>query len=854
MDAQGGLTLATLIPSPDFMLEGIPLHTTKAASNAGIHLRHRPAVFAEAQGFVEGRTARLDADFVELRKIEDSWQVARGTLDKPLDFAKTHGLEGCTALRFAMSSESSLVVCRRGVDETVTLLASDKRALDFRQLPGVVAGRFSDVRVAAVAAHRFVATGLCAPSSPQPTPLAQTLINKKSYTSCHPKAPVAVELSQPSPKSAQALALGPVTAAGAQLTAPAIGVSPDGSRVAFVARSSMTQPWQLYYSTDGGKTFGAQSIDELPTTGAPESHQPKPAMTKAETREIQSLAFAEDASLSLVLKDGDTPVVFNFDDRGSLMAAAMPPPGVSRLDAVGSRILAVSLTERDVYESLDRGASFELVGHLPAAACLTWLPCAVICTTRGCLIGERFTRISWGGRGAYPLDIAGNPEAAAFEPKTERVLFRTPVVCQSSNKGSTAGLTHAPLSEQTSLAETLWMSPWQDWKKGSAGVFRVQRGRNQVEESMAFGPVSHAERAGLAVNFNDAGLAFLRSAAVPKVGEAFGELELGWMTYKLPNWLHARFRDAVPTKNGDSYLLGIDKARKLLPSQLSVSGNGVFVQPHADEEYTLGATFVTPGKSRALQKIAWPVERIRDQQLLAVGDAWLAFAFDETGSILLRARSGAVADAQDGAWEFTAQTVANPFASRSAIEDQVNPYYGGGRPYLILGAAARGRQLQSIELHELTSTKAPLGPPVRLLLPASLNEPPPACTARDRRELTRLVVPLLPAAARAIGFRDGKDQVHWLVADRAVMYASEVRACLDVLWAETLPGMTPIHAVIPLEDSRHAWVFLSKRAKGESKIDAQPVECRFDSAANPPPEFETRTQARFNLEQLHLGD
>ena len=305
----------------------------------------------------------------------------------------------------------------------------------------------------------------------------------------------------------------------------------------------------------------------------------------------------------------------------------MAPPGVSRVDAVGSRILAVSLSERNVYESMDRGASFELVGHLPAAACLTWLSCPVVCTSLGCLIGERFTRVGWGGRGASNLDIAGNPEIydPDFERPTERVAFRTPFVCEhnATIEPAAANLAHAPLPEQLSLAEILWYNPWQDWTKGGAGVFRALRGRTRVEQIPAFAPILHAEQAGLATNFNDAGLAMMRSTQLPRVGDAMGDLEIAWMKFQRPNWVHSRFRDGAPMQAGDSYMFVANHARRLLPAQLSVSGDGVFVEPHADEPQQ-GSYFITANASQHLERIPWPAERVHELQLTKEHGAWQA--------------------------------------------------------------------------------------------------------------------------------------------------------------------------------------------------------------------------------------
>jgi hypothetical protein len=867
VDEQGDFGFTALLPNPASETAGIVFRNSKTAFVQENKLRHAPAEFAEAQGFTEGRATRSGFEIVELRQLDGSWHVGAGPLDKPLLFSKTQGLEDCSALHLSVSTQLSLAICRHGdrreATQELSLRVSDNHAQHFVSLPGTVSGSFNNSQIAVLGRDRFVATGLCAPQDSRQV-VAPTssyhLTNAKQYSNCVPKAPVIIHLIHAPTGGETTVQVVPVAAPGAHIVASPVAASRDGQLVAFVARANANSHWQLFFSDDAGKLFVPHSLDALPVTGAAPTTGSGATRGKdhRETRVIQSLNFAEDRSLSLVLRDGDSPIIFNFDDRGGLIAVAMAPVGVARADAVGSRILAVSLTERAVYESLDRGASFELVGHLPAAACLTSLSCPVVCSTLGCLIGERFTRVSWGGRGASTLDIAGNPETASAysEPPTERVAFRTPLLCQpiATRDAPVPVLTHAPLPEQTSLAETLWYSPWQDTLKGSAGVFRARRGRTQVDELPAFMPIVHPERAGFAASFHDAGLAILRSTQLPKQGEALGELEVAWMRFERQSWAHARFRDAVPMKSSDSYLYGLDRARRLLPAQLSVSGEGVFVQPHADAEQQLGSYYITTAGSTQLEHIAWPFLRLRVQQTIKDKDAWRAYAWDETGTVLLRAEKSFTAGAIEGSWEFSAQTVANPSSSPLAIRNQVSAYWGGSRPFLVLGAAARGHQLQSLTAHELTSNKRPLGPALQLPLPASLNEPPPACRAEDRRELVRVVVPLLPTAARPMGIQDSNHKTHWLVANHAVVYASQSRACVDALWAETLPGTTPMHAVVALGELQKAWLFRSKRLKGDEKVEVEAIRCQMDAAANPPPELETRTQARWNLDKLPLSE
>jgi hypothetical protein len=826
-----------------------------------IKLRHPPASFVEVQAFTEGRAAQLGLNIVELRKSGDFWHVAVGRIDEPFAFTQTQGLGGCAALRLSLSSGTTAAICRnddgKGKSVALSLRVSDGSAQNFTQLTGPIFGRFNDVRVAALDDRHILATGLCAPDNSLAVEpgKSQSLVNAKHIPDCVPKSAVLIELTNNMPGKPRTFSLKSVTAPGAYVTASPPAASRDGQLAAFVARPATSGPWQLYLSVDAGKTFVPHPIDTLPITGASPSQRPRREGNPHEQRSVQSLHFADDRSLSLVLKQEDTPIAFNFDDRGNLIAAAMPPPETSRMDAVGSRILAVSLTRRDVYESMDRGANFELVDHLPAAACLTLLGCPVVCGSSGCLIGERFTRLSWGGSGALPLDIAGNLEANPpnLEPQTEPVAFRATLMCKHDGAAihNLYSVHRAPMAEQVGLQDTLWYSPWQDFVKGSAGVFRARRGRPYVEQLPAFAPIVTAQAAGLTSSFNDEGLAFLRSKRVPNVGDALGELEISWLKFQRPAWLHARFRDALPIKMNDTYLYGAGRARRLLPALLSVSGDGVFVQPHADDEHQLGAYFATTRGVIPIEKIPWPLERVRDQHLTKGPEFWQIHAFDETGAVLLRGQKALSADINHNAWEFVAQTVANPRGSSSDIHERVHPYWGGNQPVLFLGTAARGRELQALSIHSLTSGAQPLGPAISITPPASLSDPPPPCDARDRSEFTRVVVPLLPSAARAVGIEGTDAKLSWLVAQQAVLYAGTSRSCVDVLWAESLPGTNPVTAVIALNDLREGWLFRTRRVNGEDKLEAQPMRCQYDvTGKKPPPELETRAQVRWNLDNF----
>jgi hypothetical protein len=350
--------------------------------------------------------------------------------------------------------------------------------------------------------------------------------------------------------------------------------------------------------------------------------------------------------------------------------------------------------------------------------------------------------------------------------------------------------------------------------------------------------------AGLAMNFDDAGIAFLRAKNVPKVGDAFGELELATLVFKRPTWVHARFRDAQTLKNQDFYLLAAGNARRLLPGLLSATRDGVFVEPHADG----GAVqFVTPAASVTVGRVPWPVARVRDEHWTKIKGSWQVYALDETGSVLLRAEKPIAPNARE--WSIAARTIASPHAFRKP-EQAAHLRWGEAQPTLVLARSERGHRLKGFTTQRLTADAALMGPSFEVTLPDALSEPPPACLSKDRREMTRVVLPLLPQAARGIQIVETGQPNRWLVATQAVIYASPKRVCVDALWAETLPGSPAMNAVVALEDTNHAAVF---RTDGGT-LRVMPAQCHLDAHANPPPEYETRLQARWNLEHLPLGD
>ena len=869
LDPDGRLRLLALLPAQASASQEFSVSDARRARETEAKLHEQPAVTADVRALEEGRAVFEGKDWLELRLRDTGWFAARGRFDEPLNLTKTEGLDDCRALKVAVRGSEILVVCQTHAakpgSDALPVRVADTSTMRFAPL-AAVQGSFTQVQLAALDANRILATGLCAsPTAGAPTTSGseRQLLNAKRVAGCIAQAPAMLTWHRATTPGVS-VTVEVLTAPGAHLAAPPLAVSEDAQSAAFVAREVSGGPWQLYLSTDHGHTFSAHPIDGLPATGAataaPPAHM---GSSSADARIVQSLHFGEDRSLGLVMRNGDGPITYNFDDQGQLMAASSPPPEVSRVDAVGTRILAVSLTQRNVYQSLDRGASFELVAHLPAAACGNYAACPVICRTAGCLIGERFTRVSWGPEGTESLDIAGNPEKRVLEDElpTERVSFKTPVVCEAQSAAQFTGrFARPPSADQVSIGDMLWYSPWQDFGTATAGMYSVKRGQGTAANARALVPAEFRETsgsgsfvsadAGLGMSFDDAGLVFMRSRRVPKLGEPLGELELASWLFKRPTWVHSRFRDAQTLSNSEFYLLGGDQARRLLPALLSATRDGVFVQPHAEAVSVDEAHLVTPVAATKLDRIPWPLERVRDVHWSKVKNSWQVYAVDETGSVLLRATKPIAATGEAVAWTFAARTIANPRFSSLRPEQQVQLRWGEPQPTLFLARATRGKRLQSVFAQQLTADAALLGSGFDVTLPELLSETPVACSARDRRELTRVVLPLLPQAARGVQVLESNQPARWLVATQAVIYASPKRTCLDALWAESMPGSPAVTAVVGLDELGHATVFRSHT----DGLRATPARCRFDAHASPPPEYETRMQARWNLDHLPLRE
>lgn len=863
LDDDGGLRLFALLPGRQSPAQEYRIADAKAATAAQVKLRAEPVLMPDVRALDEGRAVWTRNEWLELRPDNGGWYLARGRFDAPLNVIRTRGLDDCEAVKLAFHSPRLLVVCQTRQAKPglpLQVRVADATASNFVAVMDAKGG-LPRVHLAALDANRVLAAGLCLPAVTTPVrsdPQRRRWMTAKHANDCADHGLAVISL-KPNASRVQAL-LRPVTAPGANLVAAHLAVSEDGRAAAFVARSRPDAAWQLYLSADGGESFSAHAIDGLPAPGASRlSGVTRTVPDTSEGRSVQSLNFGEDRSLALVLRNGDAPVVYNFDDRGQLIASSLTPPEVSRVDAVGTRILALSLTQRNVYQSLDRGASFELVGHLPVPACRNYPACPVICRSAGCLVGERFTRVSWGSPGPEPLDIAGNPEQHRFEnqPVTERVTFRTPITCEVQSAAPFVGKSaRAPTAEQVSVGDLLWYAPWQDWTRASAGTYSQRRGLDRVASVQALAPSVLTESteagavpadAGLAADFDDQGLAFLRSKKVPKLGEPFGEVELAWMLFKHPVWIHSRFRDVEPLENHDFYLLGAGKARRLLPSLLSANRDGVFVSLHAEPRTT---KFVTNASVTTLDRVPWPIERVRDEHWTKFKGSWHVYAMDETGAVLLRASRPIEAKRDASTWSFVALTVSNPRSAIPRLEQRVQLHTVEPTPILLVAQSSRDERLASISARHLTPDAAMLGPAFGVSLPAALGEPPVACSARDRRQMSRVVLPLLPHAARGIQVVERSKAARWLVATQAVLYANAERTCLDALWADTLPGSPAVNAVVEIGNLGHATIFRSQ----SDHLQASPARCKFDPHAAPPPEYETRLQARWNLENLPLGE
>lgn len=878
LDTDGRLRLLALLPAQGPASQEFSVSDVRRAREIEIKLQKLPAVTADIRALEEGRAVFEGKDWFELRLHDTGWFAARGRFDEPLRLTKTEGLDDCRALKVAVRGWDSVVLCQTHAakpgSDSLQVRVADSSAMKFTPLAATqrngrrttVQGSLSQVHLVALDSNRILATGLCASpvaGASTPSGLKRQLLNAKRVAGCVAQAPVVLTWHRGAAPGVP-VTVAAVPAPGARLAALPLAVSEDAQSAAFVAREAAGDPWQLYLSTDQGRSFTAHSIDGLPATGTGTSAPPAHMGTRnADNRVVQSLNFGEDRGLGLVMRNGDGPVTYNFDDRGQLIAASLPPPEVSRVDAVGMRILAVSLTQRNVYQSLDRGASFELIAHLPAAACVNYAPCPVSCRAAGCLIGERFTRVSWGPEDTELLDIAGNPEKRELEDdlRTERVSFRTPLVCEVRSPAQFVGkFARPPSVDQVSVGDMLWYSPWQDFRTASAGLYWVRRGQDIPANARALAPTEFRETsgsgqfvpadAGLGMSFDDAGLVLMRSRRVPKVGEPLGELELASWLFKRPTWVHSRFRDAQALSNSEFYLLGGDQARRLLPALLSATREGVFVQPHAEAVSVDEAHLVTPVAATGLDRIPWPLERVRDVHWSKVQGSWQVFALDETSSVLLRATKPVGATGKDTSWTFAARTIAMPRFSSLRPEQQIQLRWGESQPTLFLARATRGKRLQSVSAQSLTTDAQLLGASFEVTLPELLTEAPPACSARDRRELTRVVLPLLPQAARGVQILESNLPARWLVATQAVLYASPKRTCLDALWAESMPGSPAISTAIGLDQLGHATVFRSQ----PDGLRAAAAQCHFDAHAAPPPEYETRMQARWNLDHLPLRE
>lgn len=743
--------LADQLHSDGFTVEG----TAPATDVAAPRLHHDPAIWADARAMELGRATFLTEQWYELTHRDDGWYFAWGRFDQPLQLDQVPALKACSDVRLSVHSATAAALCLPPRDQEpssrVTLHIWPLRHLDKRvEYKGELRGPLKDIRLQLLDPARAIVTGAASPlpgASASSRPHVAQLLNRKQW---HSETPVVPLMLSWTPNAEGRLHAEPISLPATRAEGE-VAVSDDGRDVAFIARATPAGPLQLLLSSDGGRNFAAHSIEGAPVTAEPRLAQlPNRRGPSDATLQVKSLAFGDDRSLALVAKDGDAPIIYNFDSSGGLVATSLAPPEVSQVGAAGTRILAMSMTQRHVYQSLDRGASFELVGHLPAAACLPHMTCPIICRSAGCIVGDRFTRSSW-GTSPDKLDFAYDDEerVARAQPVTARVMLRPSLMCRLASSQSTP-VPRAPSAGDMGWTSELWQLPLS--AAARCGV-RARRGGTTIEQ--------------------------------------------------------------VPCANGGT---------------------------------NLGATY-EPQEARTWGPIGWPLPAI-EAVWHRFKNGWSVFALDDSRSLLLRATHSALPGTPMGAWQIAARTIAS--GQQPMTQREYNRLAKGpSGPVLLLATAASGRQLTDLTVFPLTSDEQLLGAPFSVQLPHAFDEPPARCTARDRQTLVRVSVPLLPDAARGVALEDDRGALQWLVATHATLFAGPKRTCVDSLWAETLPGLTSANAVIALDDLDHAWFFRAG-SSGEARKLARRVQCAFDMQAAPPPETESRLQARWNLGQLFL--
>jgi len=774
-----------------------------------------PALGPSARAIAQGRAVDARGRYFEL-----ILGVKAETLSGP-----SHAeLERRSAPEFAACSDAGVggferwvyVACTRersGSSRQIELYSSEDGGTSFEREPYAARGDPDLLHLAVGQAGVLLVTGLCSPG--------------ESVPGCRPRG-IARRIGNTG-DAGSALALVPVAAPALEEHARALAFSADGRAAYAVGPRTKSDALFAFVSDDLERGFSPRPLGAL----------------EAEVRassDVLELSASAQGQLSLVLRDNsgaERLLVLDADGRTLSINAA--PVDAAAIGAHGDRALAVSPEE--VWESLNGGAEWRSVGRLPRSVCSASAGrCAVRvhCNAEGCTIGDSLSRRGWRGH-AEPSPLPPPPSARprAGSPRSLGQGYG----CQLSGTewAELRGVDRLPDAAQSAIGRTAWFALAADDATTSSGLFLADGSSTSddrlpgVRYSELLGGVPHAADFAHYATLQVEGGAALRFRVPEGSAGPIASLEVAWENLFEGQHRRTVIPDAGALLPGD-VTKGDGVARRAQPDLVSIASGGIFVRPHRGPQQDQPTFFLDGTHIERVPALPWTFGPVKDVgfEMARLGSDSVHLGFVDRGATVVRARRGA------DAWRFDAVSIGYATPDSFSIEQHRDIAYAGGRTAVLLSLRRGDGSMQS-QLFPLLADGPVLGAPIAAPTQQDLPDAPAPCSARQRTDSSRVLVPWSPGQRRPVVVHDAVEPLRVFLTDAAVLYGSPDSPCLGAFDTDLVrvtsatSGARERALVFPDGPS---WLFrlAPDSARREPRVEYRSMLCRPDPNLELPPE------------------
>ncbi|MFO7180056.1 MAG: hypothetical protein DIU78_015265, partial [Pseudomonadota bacterium] len=538
---------------------------------------------------------------------------------------------------------------------------------------------------------------------------------------------------------------------------------------------------------------------------------------------------AEDGSVALTFVNYGRRLLVVTDESGKLLSAAAPPEGRALLGATGLRAIGIGKSSRQLWESLDGGVTFHPVLRLPVDVCPEGSSCdvPVRCAPHGCVVGDKLSRIGWGGQVDDGSSVLPPPlRPAPAEP--DRTL-RAPIACTLEPRSwqSLPGVMEAAGAHDAALGSVDWYVVAEDPERASVDVLSSSGGR--VERIPLFLPTDRPEEHAYAVIDQIEGVAAIRYRMPTSGASPVTDVEVAWANFLDGRTVRTTVRHdgVLPTS-----LRNRGPARRAEAELVSIAAGGLYLR--LDERSP--TLFLDGHKAVELPTPSWPKPLYPARAEMAhVGGKHLSLLLVGRGAGVVRT---IVPAARDTAPKLDAFATGMAHPERYGLSQVVNITYAGGVAGLYVEVQDDRERSARAHVFPFQATGPAVGAPIPVPTQRDLGEQPKACTAERRARTPRVVSAPAPGSRHAVVVGDAVEGPRTLLTGAAVLHGTPNEPCVAAFGALLVPsdasqGSRESALVIPGEAGRSV-LFRVVGGRDSAEIVYRPMSCRFDPSLEVP--------------------